>query len=167
MDFCQNCGARLTPDADFCPVCGARCARPVASLRPTVPPASSAQPAHPEAPRPVPPQSGPEASGSAAPGPQPGTGPRYSSPAPESAGVPSVWWYFGMLLLFAVPVVGLVAMLCFSLLPGCSDQQRNLARACLLLALILALAVLVGIFLFSLLLGSMQNVMLYFYYGFY
>ena len=167
MDFCQNCGARLTPDTDFCPVCGARCARPAASVQPTVPLAPNAQPASPEASRPVTPQPEPEASGSAAPGPQPGTGPRYSSPAAESAGVPSVWWYFGMLLLFAVPVVGLVAMLCFAFLPGCSKQQHNLARACLLLALILTVAVLVGIFLFFLLLGSVQNAMLYSYYGFY
>lgn len=167
MEFCQNCGARLTPDADFCPVCGARCTRPGACIQPTVPPFPAAQPAPPEDPRSVTPQPGPEASGSAGPGLQPGPGPRYSSPAPESAGVPSVWWYFGMLLLFAVPVVGLVAMLCFAFLPGCSRQQHNLARACLLLTLILALAVLVGIFLFSLLIGSLQNVMLYSYYGFY
>lgn len=173
MEFCNNCGARLIPGADHCPACSASCVPPVPPVQqPEVTmPQAGPQPAGPvyaQAPQPARPT--PQPPVQPAP-PQPRAqapqGPRYCAEPQESGEVPSVWWYFGMLLLFAVPVVGLVAMLCFSFLPGCTPRQRNLARASLLLALLLAAVIAIGIFLFTLLLGSMQQAIFYSYYGLY
>lgn len=150
MNFCKHCGARLTPGADHCPVCGAAWG-PSANGGPEAFPA-----ARPEPPRPAP----------SCPGGQEPSAPvpRYCGEKDGAEEAPSVWWYFGMLLLFAVPVAGLVAMICFSFLPGCSPRQRNLARACLLLALVLAAVLAIGLLIFTLLLGSWQRTMLYSYY---
>lgn len=179
MNFCNKCGARLVPGVDRCPVCGAPCVPPVPPARPpegAVPEAGPQQPGpvyaqSPQPARPMPPppvQSAPPQPGAQAPqASQAPQGPRYCAEPQTPGEVPSVWWYFGMMLLFIVPVVGLVAMLCFSFLPGCSPQQRNLARAGLLLTLILAAALAIGLFLFTLLMGSVQQMMLYSYYGLY
>lgn len=159
MEFCKHCGARLLPGADHCTVCGAPCGQPADTTPEPLPPVPAAQPAPAE---PVPPVQEP-----GHPGGEGAPSPCYCREPESHADQPSVWWYFGMLLLFAVPVIGLVAMLCFSFLPGCSKAQHNLARACLLLALLLAAVIAIGILLATLLLGSWQRAILYSYYGLY
>ena len=148
MDFCKNCGARLMPDADRCAVCGAPRAYDAPPCSPDPEPAVP----QPEPPLPPCPPKGASA-------------PHYCREPEETDATPSIEWYFGMLLLFVIPVIGLVAMLCFSFLPGCSQRQRNLARACLLLTLMIAALISIAVLLVTIALGSWQRAMLYAYYG--
>lgn len=157
MEFCKQCGARLLPGVGHCTVCGAPCGQP-ADTTPEPPfPVPAAQPA-PD----VPVSTVQEPS---RPGQEDAFSPCYCRDPQPHADQPSMWWYFGMLLLFAVPVVGLVAMLCFAFLPGCSKTQHNLARACLLLTLLLTAVIAIGILLATLLLGGWQRALMYSYYG--
>ena len=63
--------------------------------------------------------------------------PRYAHPAGALPGLTSAE-YLGTLLLFLIPVAGLVVMLCFAFGRGIHPAKRNLARACLMLTLILS-----------------------------
>lgn len=159
MDFCKNCGARLTPDADRCAVCGAPRVYDAPPCSPDPEPAvPQPEPSLPPCPPPVP--------DPLPPAPPKGTPtPHYCREPEETDATPSIEWYFGMLLLFVIPVIGLVAMLCFSFLPGCSQRQRNLARACLLLTLMIAALISIAVLLVTIALGSWQRAMLYAYYG--
>lgn len=156
MEFCPHCGARILPGMARCESCGA----PIGS-EPPVPPVPEAapspaepwqQPAGPERPGgqgpapagPCPPED--EGAGDA----PPARGPKYARSVREEDGPLSVSACLGTLLLFLIPVVGLVIMCCFANGRGIPAGRRNLARACLLLAVaflfLLALARLLMLF---------------------
>lgn len=108
MRFCKNCGRfAADPAMTHCPKCGT--------------------PLPPEPPRPVsaPPQEGPDAAR---------TQPLYQNEASQSA--MSTAEYFFTLLVFSIPVVGLILQLVWSFSAQSSLPQRNLSRAYLLRKLI-------------------------------
>ena len=137
--FCTNCGATLDDDKKFCTECGA-------SVNET--PAGAAPPA------PPPPQSAP----------QPQAAPVYAQtatatmPPPQSAYQPAAacggdmapvkgskyepittGGYIGIMLLMCIPIVGQILMIVWAL-GGCRKiNKRNLARASLILMLVMML----------------------------
>ena len=98
--------------------------------------------------------------------PQPAPGPRYA--APETG--MGMAGYLGTLLLFLIPVVGLVLMLVWSFGHSARPERKKLAQAYLIRTLLLAAicVVLVLVFgtVFFTLAGSMHSMMPYYYYGF-
>ena len=108
--LCTNCGAALDDDAVFCPECGTRTdAAPAPEEKPAA-----------EAPAPAPaPAPGP------APQPAPGPAPETRSKEISTAG------YFWLMLLFAIPVIGLIALLIFAFAVK-NKNLRNFARAILI-----------------------------------
>ena len=133
--FCTNCGATLDDDAVFCPECGTRFdtvpegvfgaapetePAPEFDFRPE--PEEEIRP-QPEAAKPQPETVRPEQVQYAAP---PAPAP---VPVPEAPAEPvkrskeiSTGGYFWLMLLFAVPVVGFIAMLIFA----CAVKNKNL-----------------------------------------
>ena len=145
--FCTNCGATLDDDAVFCPECGIRFdtapAEEAAGPAAADEPAPEVRPEPREEVRPQPETVRPEQVQYAAP---PAPAP---VPVPEAAPEPvkrskeiSTGGYFWLMLLFAVPVVGFIAMLIFA---GAVKNKnlRNFARAhvvWVIVALITAIA---------------------------
>ena len=121
--FCKNCGAQMDDNAIVCESCGAEVKKeePV-----TVTPAPQQTVV-------------------------------YSAPAQVEYRIPeenrplSPWAYFGLQLLFSIPVVGFVFLIVFSC-SGANINRRNFARSywCGLLIAVIAIVVIV---LFALLLG--------------
>ena len=107
--LCTNCGAALDDDAVFCPECGTR-----TDAAPT--PEAAAPEAAAPAPDPAP---------APAPQPAPGPAPEMRSKEISTAG------YFWLMLLFAIPVIGLIALLIFAFAVK-NKNLRNLARAFLI-----------------------------------
>ena len=87
--------------------------------------------------------------------------PLYAHPAGALPGLTSAE-YLGTLLLFLIPVAGLVVMLCFAFGRGIHPAKRNLARACLMLTLILVTLLAVAVFLLALA-GAAANQMIFYY----
>lgn len=125
--FCTNCGATLDDDAVFCPECGIRFdtapAEEAAGPAAAAEPAPEVRPEPREEVRPQPETVRPEQVQYAAP---PAPAP---VPVPEAAPEPvkrskeiSTGGYFWLMLLFAVPVIGFIAMLIFA----CAVKNRNL-----------------------------------------
>lgn len=125
MDFCPKCGMTLRPGAFVCPRCGA----PIpydAPAEGSALPLYAASPAAPE-----PPAAGPVSS--------PVGRPFYQVESePPPAGALTTGGYLLCLLLFNIPIAGLIAALVFAF-GGTPDRaRRDLARAQLLLWLIIA-----------------------------
>ncbi len=128
--FCTNCGAPLEDDAVFCPECGTRFdtspaaeETPAPEIRPEPQEGVKPEPAapEPEAVKPQPETVKPEqvrqtAPPAPAPAPVPAAEPEKRSKEISTAG------YFWLMLLFAVPVVGFIAMLIFA----CAVKNKNL-----------------------------------------
>lgn len=76
-------------------------------------------------------------------------------PEPDNRGLLGPWAYFGLQLLFAVPVVGLVFLIIFSFNSG-NLNRRNFARSywC---GLIVFLVLLIIVLIFALVLGYGLN----------
>ena len=76
-------------------------------------------------------------------------------PEPDNRGLLGPWAYFGLQLLFAVPVVGLVFLIIFSFHSG-NLNRRNFARSywC---GLIVFLVLLIIVLIFALVLGYGLN----------
>ena len=76
-------------------------------------------------------------------------------PEPDNRGLLGPWAYFGLQLLFAVPVVGLVFLIIFSFNSG-NLNRRNFARSywC---GLIVFLVLLIIVLIFALVLGYDLN----------
>lgn len=137
--FCTNCGATLEDDAVFCPECGTRFDTvPAANEAP----APEVRPELQEAERPQPEAVKPEQvqyTAPPAPAPVPAPAPA-EAPAQRSKEV-STAGYFWLMLLFAIPVVGFIAMLIFAFAVK-NKNLRNFARAhvvWIVVALILAI----------------------------
>lgn len=120
MKFCTNCGFKLEDHYLVCPNCGCSVEEP-----------AQAQPAIQSAPQPTP-QAAPQ------PMPQPAPQPTYYTPArtapvtekelPDQYKPLSPWAYFGLNLLFAVPIVGFIFLIVFSF-KKTNINRRNYARS--------------------------------------
>lgn len=136
--FCTNCGATLDDDAVFCPECGARFdAAPAPEEVKTAPqPGEAKSAAQPET-------AAPQQTAAPAPAPVPVPVPEpapAAEPAQRSKEV-STAGFFWLMLVFAIPVIGLIVMLVFAFIVK-NKNLRHFARACLiwiLVALILSL----------------------------
>ena len=129
--FCTECGAPLKEGATFCSACGAKA------------PAEKKPEAAPETP--------------AAPQPVYQTQQTYTPSAPAAQPV-STAYYFWMMLLFAVPVVGLIV--CFvTAFSGDDTSRKNFSRAVLiwiLVAIVLSIIVAIAIAAVG---GSIMNIL--------
>lgn len=111
--FCTSCGSPLTEGVAFCTQCGAKAeAAPVPAPQPQSRPAPAPSPAPQIQPQPP------------------------VAPAPEPVSKPvSTLGFFGMMLLFALPVVGWLACILMAFLPR-NKNIRSFARATLIWLLI-------------------------------
>ncbi len=109
--FCTNCGAAMEDDAAFCPECGARAEEAVPETSAGISGGAAASDASAEMPVPEATASGPE-----------------ETSAPERSKEISTAGYFWLMLLFHIPVIGLIAVLLLGL-TGSNRNLRNYARA--------------------------------------
>ena len=168
MEFCTECGATLDPGSRFCTGCGAAQGEaapiPVAVAAPTLEEANlvfetPAEPV-PEAPAYAPPpqpQYTPPGQQQTyvpppRPSPQPAPGYGYAqqgyAPSQRMGGNASVMGtgaFFGLMLLYSLPVIGLITCLIFAF-SGSNLNRRNFSRAMLIfLVIALVLAIVVGV----------------------
>ena len=147
MRFCVKCGREISEQVQICPFCGSanvpRQPAPVPVNAPAAAPAAPAQP-----------WNGPNRAAYVQPGPtyvQPQVNVVTAAPVtaetlPEQYRPLSPWAYFGLTLLYTVPVVGFVFLIVFSFSKG-NINRRNFTRSYwipLIIALIVGI-VLVGI----------------------
>ena len=126
--FCNNCGAELKEEALFCQSCGT-------SVQEEQPAAAAPVVEEPIAPQPTPVSVAPVA----------------AQPAPiflpEENRPLSPWAYFGLQILFAIPVVGFIFLIIFSFNNG-NINRRNFARSywcgLLITLIIFAVAMVIG-----------------------
>ena len=129
--FCTECGAPLKDGATFCSACGAKA------------PAEKKPEAAPETP--------------AAPQPVYQTQQTYTPSAPAAQPV-STAYYFWMMLLFSVPVIGLIVCL-VTAFSGEDASRKNFSRAVLiwiLVAIVLSIIVAIAIAAVG---GSIMNIL--------
>ena len=129
--FCTECGAPLKEGATFCSACGAKA------------PAEKKPEAAPETP--------------AAPQPVYQTQQTYTPSAPAAQPI-STAYYFWMMLLFTVPVVGLIVCL-VTAFSGDDTSRKNFSRAVLiwiLVAIVLSIIVAIAIAAVG---GSIMNIL--------
>ena len=143
MKFCTKCGFKLEDHYLVCPNCGCAVEEP-AKAAPVSQPAP--QPVPQPAPQPVP-----------QPVPQPYAAPSRTAPAaaadlPDQYKPLSPWAYFGLNLLFAVPIVGFIFLIVFSF-KKTNINRRNYARS-FFCALLIAAAVFITFLLVMLVLGK-------------
>lgn len=144
---CPYCGAQLNAGSQFCPTCGARLEAqsdvqqpypPQAEAQPVYPPQAEAQPVYPGDAQPSYQYQQPYPYAYSQPYPY-----AYQQPGCDSGGIPAQykplgpWAYFGLNLLFCIPLVGFILLIVFSF----SDKninRRNYARSfwCMLLFVI-------------------------------
>lgn len=142
--FCKHCGLLLPAHETVCPRCG------------TPAPQPSAPPAQP------PLYASADAPASAA----PKEGPRYQAPAAKPRGPMGLAGYFGSLLLFAVPVVGLIFMLIWSVSDRVRPERHRLAQAYLIRTVIFSALLLVAALVFSAIMSNIAYRMVYYPYYF-
>ena len=129
--FCTECGAKLKDGAAFCSECGAKVpAGKQPGAAPETPPQTQAQPAAAEQQTYQPRQT-------------------YTVPVstPPAVQPVSTAYYFWMMLLFAIPVVGLIVCL-VTAFSGDDTSRKNFSRAVLiwiLVAIVLSIIVAIAI----------------------
>ncbi len=140
--FCTECGAKLKDGAAFCSECGAKVpAGKQPGAAPETPPQTQAQPAAAEQQTYQPRQT-------------------YTVPVstPPAVQPVSTAYYFWMMLLFAIPVVGLIV--CFvTAFSGDDTSRKNFSRAVLiwiLVAIVLSIIVAIAIAAVG---GSIMNIL--------
>lgn len=140
--FCKHCGLLLPAHQTVCPRCGTPAAQASTPNRPPLYESDTPQAAQP-----------------------PKDGPRYEAPHQER-GPMGVAGYFGSLLLFAVPVVGLIFMLIWSISERVRPERHRLAQAYLIRTVIFSALLLVAALVFSAVMSHMAYRMAYypFYY---
>ena len=143
--ICSNCGTKVSGDTKFCGVCGAKIVQP----EPAAAAAASApqQPVY-QAPPVQPVYQAPP--------------PAYQAAAPQSPALTapmSTGAYIGTMLLFCLPVIGLILMLVWAFGSGANINRKNFSRAYLIFMLVaLVLSIIFGIVIWSTasaLMGSM------------
>ena len=139
MTFCKQCGLLVPQGSRFCPRCGA--AVPPTPLCPVYAPDSARDTASHAA------DSETAFSGSV----------KYAHSEPSEM---PTWRYLVTLLLFSIPVAGLVLMFVWAFGHGQYPERKRLARACLIKRLILDLVLpLVAILLFLFVNSATYSVM--------
>ena len=140
--FCTECGAMLKDGAAFCSECGAKVpAGKQPGAAPETPPQTQAQPAAAEQQTYQPRQT-------------------YTVPVstPPAVQPVSTAYYFWMMLLFAVPVIGLIVCL-VTAFSGDDTSRKNFSRAALiwiLVAIVLSIIVAIAIAAVG---GSIMNIL--------
>ena len=140
--FCTECGAKLQDGAAFCSECGAKVpAGKQPGAAPETPPQTQAQPAAAEQQTYQPRQT-------------------YTVPVstPPAVQPVSTAYYFWMMLLFAVPVIGLIVCL-VTAFSGDDTSRKNFSRAVLiwiLVAIVLSIIVAIAIAAVG---GSIMNIL--------
>lgn len=140
--FCTECGAKLKDGAAFCSECGAKVpAGKQPGAAPETPPQTQAQPAAAEQQTYQPRQT-------------------YTVPVstPPAVQPVSTAYYFWMMLLFAVPVIGLIVCL-VTAFSGEDASRKNFSRAVLiwiLVAIVLSIIVAIAIAAVG---GSIMNIL--------
>ena len=140
--FCTECGAKLKDGAAFCSECGAKVpAGKQPGAAPETPPQTQAQPAAAEQQKYQPRQT-------------------YTVPVstPPAVQPVSTAYYFWMILLFAVPVIGLIVCL-VTAFSGEDASRKNFSRAVLiwiLVAIVLSIIVAIAIAAVG---GSIMNIL--------
>lgn len=140
--FCTECGAKLKDGAAFCSECGAKVpAGKQPGAAPETPPQTQAQPAAAEQQTYQPRQT-------------------YTVPVstPPAVQPVSTAYYFWMMLLFAIPVVGLIVCL-VTAFSGDDTSRKNFSRAVLiwiLVAIVLSIIVAIAIAAVG---GSIMNIL--------
>ena len=131
MKFCTKCGFKLEDHYLVCPNCGCAVEEP-----------AKAAPVSQPAPQPVPqPYAAPSR-----------TAPVAAADLPDQYKPLSPWAYFGLNLLFAVPIVGFIFLIVFSF-KKTNINRRNYARS-FFCALLIAAAVFITFLLVMLVLGK-------------
>ncbi|MBQ2929183.1 MAG: zinc ribbon domain-containing protein [Clostridia bacterium] len=137
--FCTNCGATLDDDKKFCTECGASVNETPAGAAPPPPPPPQSAPqpqaapvyAHTATATMPPPQSAYQPAAACGGDMAPAKGSKYE---PITTG-----GYIGIMLLMCIPIVGQILMIVWAL-GGCRKiNKRNLARASLILMLVMML----------------------------
>jgi hypothetical protein len=139
--ICKNCGIEISDDSKFCVGCGIAIEQPAVETEPEVVVAPVVE-AEPVVAQPIYQQ------------------PVYAEPAkkeiteddlPDHLKPMGAWSYFGLQLLFAIPIVGFVFLIVFSFSRG-NLNSRSFARSYWCAALV-GVAVFVVIMIFALVLG--------------
>ena len=141
--FCKHCGLLLPAHQTVCPRCGTPAPQPSAPADQPLYASTAPQP-------------------SAA----PTEGPRYQAAAPKKRGPMGLAGYFGSLLLFAVPVVGLIFMLIWSDSDRVRPERHRLAQAYLIRTVIFSALLLVAALVFSAIMSNIAYRMVYYPYYF-
>ena len=131
MRFCFSCGREINEFAKVCPYCGTPVAQqkaaPAADPNAPVPSAAPVNPAAPNAqpmgyvPQPMPAYAQPQVNVMT-------NAPITKESLPAQFRPLSAWAYFGLTLLYAVPLVGLVFMIVFSFSSG-NINRRSFTRS--------------------------------------
>lgn len=143
--FCKHCGLLLPAHQTVCPRCGAPASRPATP---------------PEQPSPLYEAAPPRQESQ-----QPPEGPRYAFSRRER-GPMGLVGYLGSLLLFAIPLVGLIFMLIWSISERVRPERHRLAQAYLIRTVILSALLLVAALVFSAVMSSMVYRAVYYPYYF-
>jgi hypothetical protein len=139
--ICKNCGIEISDDSKFCVGCGIAIEQPAVETEPEVVVAPVVE-AEPVVAQPIYQQ------------------PVYAEPAkkeiteddlPDHLKPMGAWSYFGLQLLFAIPIVGLVFLIVFSFSRG-NLNRRSFARSYWCAALV-GVAIFVVFMIFALVLG--------------
>ena len=146
--FCTECGKEIPPGVAFCTECGTKA--PADPITETVPEVKETKAAPPAAPAP-PVQSNPTQQTYS----QPQASCEPSAPDPANK-VVSTGTYFGLMFLFSLPIIGLIACIIMAFVPK-NKNLKNYARA-MLIWTVIALVVAGLLFaLFSVLAGSVMS----------
>ena len=170
--FCTGCGREIADGVAFCTECGTKA--PADTPQEAQRPQETAAEQTAQAPNPqTAAQPAPEAPGEqAAPAqtaytPPPQTEPArqqqtstpsaYQSPAPASESkVVGTGWFFGMMLLFAIPVIGWLVCL-ITALAAKNENKKHFAKAMLIWLIIGLVLAVVGYFVFRWLGGALMD----------
>ena len=121
--ICKNCGTELTEDAKFCLGCGASLETPAVPVPPIPPIPTPTVVVHNSAPKIT-----------------------REDDLPEQYRPLGAWAYFGLQMLFAIPLVGFIFLIVFSCSSG-NINRRNFARSYWIIYIIaLVIAVIVLLF---------------------
>lgn len=139
---CVSCGAEIAENVKFCTSCGTPVVKqaPPAPVEPVVEEVPVVPPVTPAAP--VPPVYTP-----------PVVAPQQQNVLPRENKPLGPWAYYGLQLLFSIPLVGFICLIVFSLDNG-NINRRNFARSYWCSLIVSLILVIVGIILVLTLVGA-------------